>query len=115
MNPFIIFSLTEPKDHLNFIGGTAVEPVVVSVQFDKSLSELKVLIRTRKVILFQSSFIYRSFQSDFHTTLPQSTSKNKIVSKLQDMLPGVKLKEVTNLNIRRDLVHLEVSIFMKNY
>jgi hypothetical protein len=51
----LISSSLIPSDHVNLIGGTEVDPVIISVLVSEP--DIVVLVRTRKVISFRSSGI----------------------------------------------------------
>lgn len=134
-----------PLEHLNFVGGMAGEPIVISVQFSKQLDSCKVLLRTRKVGIPIQSIIPLTLSTnqpiadrwslidrltsnlpalllwpkfDRQAEIPRLSSKSKLVSQLHPLLPAlnhVKLKEVKDSAIREDLAHMEDRLLVKFY
>jgi len=90
--------------HINFVGGNAADPVVVSVQFGKLFDQYKVLIRTRKF--------------DHHYTIAAVSNNAKVLAALYNLMPPLRplrLKFVKDPHISQDLLHLEDRLLIKNY
>jgi hypothetical protein len=89
--------------HINFVNTNLADPVIISAQFLKALTEFKVLVRTKK--------------GDYHMTVPAPTTKSRLLTQIQQkyQLTAETFKEVKDPNIRNDLLHLEDRLLIRNY
>eukprot|EP01114_Cavostelium_apophysatum_P018177 TRINITY_DN5569_c0_g1_i1.p1 TRINITY_DN5569_c0_g1~~TRINITY_DN5569_c0_g1_i1.p1 ORF type:complete len:397 (+),score=50.28 TRINITY_DN5569_c0_g1_i1:225-1415(+) len=91
--------------HINYIGGSVNDPVVISVQFNPSAKEnYKVILRNKKF--------------DTHLSIPHATSKSELLRQLYQAMPPLiqaRLREVKKEEITKDLLYIEDRLLIRNY